>query len=95
MKLYQVVHNWDEDGGFGDAVWQQDVLATFENKEDAEEYAQKFADPHVYDVPYAALGCGDLKVEEIEVISHGEFPAWVETQKEEDMWWLNTDRVES
>ena len=69
MKIYQVMHMYDEDGGFGDSVTQMDVVETFSKKEDADKFVEIFSNPHVYSVPYDELCCGNLYVKEIEILS--------------------------
>ena len=87
MTIYNVMHEYDTDGGFGDAVWQCDLLASFESEEDAKDFVSKYANPHVYDKPYADLSCGELVVEEVTIISHSEYPDWEPDKKR--FWWLN------
>lgn len=77
-KIYEVVHMYDEDGGFGDAVQVSDVVARFSDKTKADEFVEEYADPHVYDKPYADLDCGYLKVREVELDKAIE---------PKDMWW--------
>lgn len=73
MKIYQVVHYYDVDGGFGDAVGNSDVIACFEREEDAKAFCEKWDRTHVYDVPYAELECGTLGITEMELVTHEEF----------------------
>ena len=82
MKIYNVYHEYDEDGGFGDAVSQKFLLESFESESDANEYVKEFENPHIYDRPYAALECGKLVVEAVDVIAKGE-----PYHKPENMWW--------
>ena len=70
-EIYEVYHCFDVDGGFGDAVYEESKVATFESKEDAETFVEKFKNPHVYDSPYADLNCGSLYVRKAKVISKG------------------------
>lgn len=67
MKLYQIVHEYGVDGGFGDAVPCDEVIAITADKEKAEEYVKKYSKPIIYDIPYAELVAHILKVKEIEV----------------------------
>jgi len=73
MKTYSVFHNYDVDGGFGDAVSCTDLVAIFESKVDAEAYVEKYSNPHVYDKPYTELWAGELHIEESEIIMHKDF----------------------
>ena len=107
MKIFNVFHLYDEDGGFGDPVGQEELIASFENKSDAEEFANLLSNPHVYDKPYADLSCGYIEVRELDVISHAEFDAskvdkakywWTEEARRrqmlrniEDGWWDFTE----
>ena len=84
-EIYQVVHRYDVDGGFGDAVAQEDVIRVFEDAEDAEEFIKKFENPHVYDTPYNELWCGDLKIQRMEIIPKGGF----DPNTPEHFWWLD------
>ena len=78
-KVYLVKHCYDTDGGFGDAVSQEEVLCGFNNEDEAYEFVKTFENPHIYDRPYASLECGRLIVEELNMIP----------PKHEDMWWLH------
>ena len=81
MKVYQVVHNYDVDGGFGDAIRSFDTIVTFANKADAENFVEKYEKPHVYDIPYDDLWCGDLEIVELTVLTS------VPEYNDEDLWW--------
>ena len=87
MKVYNVFHRYHIDGGFGDAISRNDLIATFESKEDAEAFANEFSNPHVYDSP--DLFCGNLYVEEKEIISHKEFDMYSVDGR---YWWLPNPR---
>lgn len=84
-KIYQVVHNYDTDGGFGDAIWQRDVVAVFEDLDDAKAFVERFAKPHVYEKPYAYLFCGELEIDEVNIMKKGVNLDEIDT---EDFWWL-------
>lgn len=64
MKIYNVVHHYDVDGGFGDAIPKSKVLYIFSNKAEAEKFVEKYNNPHCYRKPYSELWCGELVVEE-------------------------------
>lgn len=49
------------------------------NREDADEFVEKYSNPHIYDSPYASLECGILRVEELNMTP----------PDREDMWWLD------
>lgn len=76
-SMFGVFHVYDVDGGFGDAIGSKDLICVCVSKEEAEEVARTFSNPHVYDVPYAELKCGDLVVEELPT-----------TVRRDQMWWL-------
>ena len=85
MNIFQVVHVYDEDGGFGDAIRCEKVVAVFESEEDAKAFVERFARPHVYDKPYAYLMCGELDIWEINVIQHKDFD--LENWNENEFSW--------
>lgn len=82
-KIYLVNHCFDVDGGFGDAIPQEEVICGFDNREDANGFVEKYSNPHSYDSPYASLECGILRVEELNMTP----------PDREDMWWLDQDKV--
>ena len=82
-KIYLVNHCFDVDGGFGDAIPQEEVICGFDNREDANGFVEKYSNPHIYDSPYASLECGILRVEELNMTP----------PDREDMWWLDQDKV--
>lgn len=73
MKIYNVYHLYDVDGGFGDAVPTSELVATFESKADAESFVEKYHNPCVYDIPYAELYCNAYTIMEMEIIPHKDF----------------------
>lgn len=88
MKIYQVLHYYDVDGGFGDAISEVDTVGPlFSSREDAEKFVKKYSAPHVYDEPYAPLRCGYLEIEERELVDKHE-PYHVD---EKSFWWLRED----
>ena len=42
-KIYLVKHCFDVDGGFGDAIYQEEVICGFDNREDANEFIENIA----------------------------------------------------
>ena len=48
-KIYLVNHCFDVDGGFGDAIPQEEVICGFDNREDANGFVEKYSNPHIYD----------------------------------------------
>lgn len=69
-KIYLVKHYFTVDGGYGDAIPNEEVVTSFENEEDAQAFVEKYKNDHVYDTPYNDLECGELAVEEMNVLSH-------------------------
>lgn len=55
MKIYNVIHQYDVDGGFGDAISQSKLLFTTTSKEAAEQFVNNYSNPHIYDIPYSEL----------------------------------------
>ncbi len=75
MKIYNVVHVYDKEGGFGDAVRTEEFVAAFENAEDAQAFVEKYSKPYVYDRDrsYVDLYCNQFAIVETEIITHAEF----------------------
>ena len=56
MALYQIVHIYDVDGGFGDAIGQEDCVGVVEaSEEEIEKFLQEWDKPEIYDRPYSDL----------------------------------------
>lgn len=89
MKVFEVYHVYDVDGGFGDAIGTEELVAVFENFNDANDFMEKFRNPHVYESPYSDLTCGDLRIRECKVISHKEFDINSFDPVTEHYWWTN------
>ena len=70
LKIYNVVHIYDVDGGFGDAISKQEVLFATLNKEVADKFVEKYSNPHIYDTPYANLYTGELIIEELPIVDN-------------------------
>ena len=65
-KLWNVVHYFTVDGGFGDAIPSEEVVATiYATDEEAYEFVEKYDNPYVYDHPYADLVCHGVELVEI------------------------------
>lgn len=73
MKIYQVLHQYEVDGGFGDAIGCKDVVACFESEHDANAFCEKYDRTHIYAEPYDELTCGTLLIKEMELVTHKEF----------------------
>lgn len=83
MKTFGVFHIFDVDGGFGDAIPQEELICTFNSVEEAWDFIKKYEKPHVYDCPYQCLECGQLELRELPT-----------TYNEKDFWWLSEDYEE-
>ena len=64
-KIYMIIHQYDVDGGFGDAIPREEVLWTTTSKALAEAYVAKWNDTFVYDQPYADLEKNTLDIREM------------------------------
>ena len=73
-KMYVISHVYDVDGGFGDAISTERAIGIVATEEEAKEYANKWNNDHVYDVPYADLHCGGIVWSEIPVIDDVNLP---------------------
>lgn len=82
MEIYIVTHEYGVDGGFGDAVYTEDIIEAFESEEDAEAFVARYQNPHVYSRPYDDLECGTLKIKTIALRHPGEEPDIT------GFWWL-------
>lgn len=73
MKLFIIEHEYDTDGGFGDAAWATETIGATLDKAEAEDYIKKwsYSEPQVYAKPYDELTCGVLRIREMEI---GELP---------------------
>ena len=91
-KIYQVFHYYGTDGGFGDCVSQEAVIATFADYADAKAFVDRFAKPHIYDKPYSYLPCGELRVMESDIIQKGELN--LDDIDTSNFWWLNNEVLE-
>lgn len=65
--IYLIIHEYDVDGGFGDAVSQEEVLGYFTSRKKADEYVEKYSQPRVYDRPYSDLYEHTLFVRKMEM----------------------------
>lgn len=65
-KLYAIFHGVDEDGGFGDAVYTENMMGVVQaTQEEIDEFLLKWNEPIVYDHPYDDLYCHYVRAEEI------------------------------
>lgn len=82
--VYMVKHKFDVDGGFGDAIPQEEYILSFRDKSDAELFVKEFSQPHVYSKPYDSLWCGELVIDEINPVSYSEAKVTIEKKKRRD-----------
>lgn len=83
--IYMVKHEYEVDGGFGDSVYVEDVIAVCLEKKDAEAIVETYSKPHIYLEPYDSLSCGSLTIEEKKTTTFAEF---VSDNNKKDCWWL-------
>jgi len=58
--MFAIIHYYDVNGGFGDAVGKEEVLGYVETEEDAKEYVARYSNPRTYAIPYSRLECHAL-----------------------------------
>lgn len=85
MKIYKVTHFYEDDGGYGDAVGQEEVLALCSSMKDAKYIQKKLSNPHIYDRPYDNLICGQINIEEMEIVN--DVNKFIKETKKH-AWWL-------
>lgn len=69
-KIYVVKHGYDVDGGYGDAIYNEETVFVTSNKEEAEAWVEHWDHPFTYETPYDGLTCCSFHVEEMEVMDH-------------------------
>ena len=62
-KIYLVNHCFDVDGGFGDAILQEEVICGFDNREDADEFVEKYSNKK-----YRVHTCHDISLKTERII---------------------------
>lgn len=72
-KLWNIYEESDVDGGFGDAVWAQNLVGTvMATDEEIKEFLEYWDKPRVYDHPYADLMEHHIVAEEVHTVDiHG------------------------
>lgn len=58
----------DEDGGFGDAVEKESVVAIVETEQLAKRIVDELSDPKIYESPYNDLYEGELRFKKIPIV---------------------------
>lgn len=65
-KIYIIKHIYDVDGGFGDAIYSEEVAGLVKcSEEEIKNFVEEFNKPEVYDVPYSELTCHGIVAEEV------------------------------
>lgn len=67
MKIYIIMHCYDVDGGFGDAVYQEDPMFATTEGEKARQYVEKYDKPVIYSRPYDPLYHHGLCIREMDL----------------------------
>lgn len=66
--LWAIYHGFDEDGGFGDAIYTEEMVGVVQATEtEIEDFVEKYDNPIVYDHPYDDLTAHHIRVEKIVV----------------------------
>lgn len=73
MTIYNVYHVYEVGDDFGNAIYADDYVASFESETDAKAFVQKYSNPYVYDKPYDELHCNEFVVRESELITSAQF----------------------
>ncbi len=72
-KVWNVIHIFDVDGGFGDAIYEEEVVLTiYATDEEAKAFEEKYNKPYVYDHPWMDLTCHGVCLEEVKPIDVSE-----------------------
>ena len=94
---FLVYHNYDVDGGFGDAIPKKELIGILnvtyvkDPVEAAEEWAKRNTHDHIYDCPYACLHEGIISVEPMKL---KEFSLNDEVWTEEEKAYLDDPRTD-
>ena len=89
MKVFQVVHVYTI-RAFGDCIEKEETITSFESFNDANDFAEKFKNPHECDAGFCHE-CGTLQIRELSVISHKGFD--INAFKPQDFWWSHESEV--
>lgn len=73
MTIYNVYHVYDVGDEYGNAIYAEDYVASFEREDDAKAFVEKYNDPYVYNKPYDELYCNIFIVRESELITRKSF----------------------
>ena len=96
--LWNIVHEYDVDGGFGDAICKEARIATvYATTEEIKAFIAKYDKPYEYDHPYAALYCHGVRADEITPVDISELD---EEEIEDELhspdwnWWHKEENDE-
>lgn len=65
---WAIFHGYTVDGGYGDAIWEEDMVGTVEATEDEiNAFIEKYNVPIVYDHPYDDLTAHHIRAEKFEI----------------------------
>lgn len=73
MTIYNVYHVYDVGDEYGNAIYADDYVASFEDEMDAKAFVKKYSKPYVYAKPDEELHCNEFIVRESELITHANF----------------------
>ena len=68
--IYIVYHDYDVDGGFGDAIYESDIVCAFATEEEAKAYVEKWDNTIIYDKPYDCLTMHSLTYAKLDMSTH-------------------------
>ena len=63
--MFGIYHEYDVDGGYGDAIPERRLILVTEDEETAMEYVKRWSEERVYYTPYDDLYCGRLVYDEL------------------------------
>lgn len=68
--IYGVFHVFEVDGGFGDAIDNEELVGVTTDLHEAESFVEKYSlGGAIYDIPYCALTMGTLEIRELNKLS--------------------------
>lgn len=73
MIIYNVYHVYDVGDEYGNAMYAEDYVASFESEPDAKAFIEKYSNPYIYAKPYDELSCNEFIVRESILITHENF----------------------
>ncbi len=68
IELWAIYHGYTVDGGYGDAVWEEEMVGVvWATKSEIQEFVKKYNNPIVYDHPYDELTAHHIRAEKIKI----------------------------